>query len=64
MEGPGEISPRDDVHESPLAFAVFFEPSEMEPKTDLRVALNDSRLRPVGVWAADDELVIRPLRAP
>jgi hypothetical protein len=53
-----------NIHESPLALFVFFEPRVMEPKTDLRVALSDSRLRPVGVWAVDDELVIRPLRAP
>ena len=51
-----------NIHES--ALAVFLDPRVMEPKTDLRVALSVSRLRPVGVWAVDEELVIRPLRAP
>ena len=52
------------IHESPEDLFVFFEPRVMDPKTDFKVALNDSRLRPVGVWAVDEELVIRPLRAP
>lgn len=55
---------RQNIHDSPVVLFVFFDPRLMEPKTDLRVALNDSKLRPVGVWAVEDELVIRPLRAP